>query len=105
MIIKDGRGKVIGSIEFSDKELDLEKEKFEKLTELCNKVFDNEKIKKEENTKRTDKITTSISEALCGLANIIKDINKNEYQYYSVGCADDRYNNFDPIDPSPQETK
>ncbi len=39
MIIKDANGKVIGSIEFTEKELDLEKEKFEKITELGNNML------------------------------------------------------------------
>ena len=39
MIIKDANGNIIGSIEFTDKELDLEKEKFEKITELGNNML------------------------------------------------------------------
>lgn len=39
MIIKDANGKVIGSIEFTDKELELEKDKFEKITELGNNML------------------------------------------------------------------
>ena len=58
MIIRDGDGKVIGtiecnftdkvleigSIEFTDKELKLEKDKFEKLRELASNILKTEKI-------------------------------------------------------------
>ena len=72
MIIKDENGKVIGSIEFTEKELDLEKEKFEKIVDLGNKLMETIIKRKEENTKRIDKITTAA-------ADIVKDINKHEY--------------------------
>jgi len=90
MIIKDAHGNVIGSIEFSDKELDLEKEKFEKLVEIGNGMFDYYNFKKEEYTKRIDKIITIISEGLHSLTDVIKDINKDE-----------RYDNADLIGSSP----
>lgn len=111
MIIKDENGKVIGSIEFTKEELELEKEKFEKIADLGNKLFENERFKmettiksKEENTKRVDKITTTVSETLHEIADIVKDINKYEY-YDSTEWTDEQYNKFDPIDPNPQEVK
>ena len=90
MIIKDAHGNVIGSIEFSDKELDSEKEKFEKIVEIGNGMFDYYKFKKEEHTKRMDKLITSITEGLRSLTDVIKDINKDE-----------QYDNSDLIGSSP----
>ena len=109
MVIKDANGNIIGSIEFTEKELELEKEKFEKITELGNKLFENEKFKmettiksKEENTKRMDKITTTVYETLHEVANIVMDINKHEY-YDLTEWTDEQYNDFDPIDPNPKK--
>jgi len=103
MIFKDENGKIIGSIEFTEKELDLEKEKFEKIADLGNKFFENEKIKmetiiknKEENTKRMDKITTVISETLHEIADVMKDIKKHEQ--HTMEWNEDQYNKEDPID-------
>ena len=95
MIIKDVNDKVIGSIEFTDKELDLEKEKFEKIVDLGNKLMETTIKSKEENTKRIDKITTTV-------VDIVKDINKHEC-YDSTEWTDEQYNDFDPIDPNPQK--
>ena len=102
MIIKDENGKVIGSIEFTEKELDLEKEKFEKIVDLGNKLMETTIKRKEENTKRVDKITTTVSETLHEIADIVKDINKYEY-YDSTEWTDEQYNDFDPIDPNHQK--
>jgi len=43
MIIRDENGKIIGSIEFSDKELDLDNEKFIKMIELGTTVIESDK--------------------------------------------------------------
>ena len=102
MIIKDANGKIIGSIEFTEKELDLEKEKFEKITDLGNKLMETTIKSKEENTKRVDKITTTVSKTLHEIADIVKDINKYEY-YDSTEWTDEQYNDFNPIDPNPQK--
>ena len=95
MIIKDENGKIIGSIEFTEKELDLEKEKFEKIAELGNKLMETIIKRKEENTKRVDKITATV-------VDIVKNINKYEY-CDSTEWTDEQYNNFDPIDPNLQK--
>jgi len=95
MIIKDANGNVIGSIEFTEKELDLEKEKFEKIAELGNKLMETIIKRKEENTKRVDKITATV-------VGIVKDINEHEY-YNPTERTNEQYNNFDPIDPNLQK--
>lgn len=79
MIIRDRSGKVLGSIEFSKEELELDNEKFTKIAELGNRMFDNERLKKEENTKRLDKITSTLSNTLHEVADLVKDFNKCEF--------------------------
>ncbi len=78
MVIKDENGKVLGSIEFSKEELELDNEKFAKIAELGNRMFDNERLKKEENTKRLDKITSTLSNTLHEVTDLVKDFNKCE---------------------------
>ena len=96
MIIRDRSGKVLGSIEFSKEELELDNEKFAKIAELGNKIFDNERLKKEENTKRIDKITSTLSNTLHEVADLVKDFNKCEF--YDPNEWDEKYNDFYPID-------
>ena len=110
MIIRDRSGKVLGSIEFSKEELELDNEKFTKIAELGNKMFDNEKTKmettvrgKEENTKRIDKITSTLSNTLHEVADLVKDFNKCEF--YDPNEWDEKYNDFDPIDPENDQTE
>ena len=103
MIIRDRSGKVLGSIEFSKEELELDNEKFTKIAELGNRVFDNERLKKEENTKRLDKITSSLSNTLHEVADLVKDFNKCEF--YDPNEWDEKYNDFDPIDPENEQTE
>ena len=43
MVIRDENGKIIGFIEFSDKELDLDNEKFIKMIELGTTVIESDK--------------------------------------------------------------
>ena len=103
MIIRDRSGKVLGSIEFSKEELELDNEKFVKIAELGNRVFDNERLKKEENTKRIDKITSTLSNTLHEVADLVKDFNKCEF--YDPNEWDEKYNDFDPIDPENEQTE
>lgn len=102
MIIKDRSGKVLGSIEFSKEELELDNEKFAKIAELGNRVFDNERLKKEENTKRLDKITSTLSNTLHEVADLVKDFNKCEF--YDPNEWDEKYNDFNPIDSENEQT-
>ena len=103
MIIRDRSGKVLGSIEFSKEELELDNEKFAKIAELGNKIFDNERLKKEENTKRIDKITSTLSNTLHEVADLVKDFNKCEF--YDPNEWDEKYNEFDPIDSENKQTE
>ena len=74
MIIKDANGNVIGSIEFTDKELDLEKEKFEKITELGNNML-----------KSHENITIS---------NNNVELTKNNMFYKTLGSFSSLIDNF-----------
>ena len=110
MIIRDRSGKILGSIEFSKEELELDNEKFAKIAELGNKMLDNEKTKmesivrgKEENTKRIDKITSTLSNTLHEVADLVKGF--NSYEFYDPNEWDEKYNDFDPIDSDEQTGK
>ena len=102
MVIKDENGKVLGSIEFSKEELELDNEKFTKITELGNRVFDNERLNKEENTKRLDRITSTLSNTLHEVADVVKDFNK--CAFYDPNEWDEKYNDFNPISSSDNNT-
>lgn len=103
MIIRDRSGKVLGSIVFSKEELELDNEKFAKIAELGNRMFDNERLKKEENTKRLDKITSTLSNTLHEVADLVKDFNKCEI--YDPNEWDEKYNDFNPIDSENEQTE
>ena len=110
MIIKDKKGNVLGSIEFSKEELELDNEKFLKIAELGHKMLDNEKTKmetivrgKEENTKRIDKITSTLSNTLHEVADLVKGF--NSYEFYDPNEWDEKYNDFDPIDSENEQTE
>ena len=81
MIIKDANGKVIGSIEFTEKELDLEKEKFEKITELGNNM-----LKSHENItiSNNNVILTKNSNFHNTLGNFSSLVNNFSNQYYET---------------------
>ena len=74
MVIRDENGKIIGSIEFSDKELDLDNEKFIKMIELGTTVIESDKelkINKNNNFHNT-------------MNNVVNSVRNFGLEYYAT---------------------